>query len=69
MGSERSGMIKRCVAEELLKIGQRPWLKLRTTVLDLTEGLEQKVNYICCSGFQHGLSLRRTEDKYRLGIY
>ena len=21
------------------------------------------------SGFQHGLSLRRTEDKYRLGIY
>ena len=25
MGSERSGMIKRCVAEELLKIGQRPY--------------------------------------------
>ena len=48
MGSERSGMIKRCEAEELLKIGQRPWLKLRTTVLDLTEELEQKVNYICC---------------------
>jgi len=23
-------------------------LKLRTTVLDLMEGLEQKVNYICC---------------------
>ena len=27
---------------------QRPWLKLRTTVLDLAEGLERKVNYICC---------------------
>ena len=41
-------MTKRCVAEELQKIGQRPWLKLRTTVLDLTEGLERKVNYVCC---------------------
>ena len=41
-------MTKRCVAEELQKIGQRPWLKLRTTVLDLAEGLERKVNYICC---------------------
>lgn len=26
----------------------KTWLKLRTTVLDLTEGLERKVNYICC---------------------
>ena len=26
----------------------KPWLKLRTTVLDLTEKLKQKVNCICC---------------------
>ena len=31
-------------------------------------GLPQKLQSLG-SGFQHGLSLRRTEDKYRLGIY
>ncbi len=40
--------IRGYVAEELQKIGQRPWLKLHITVLVLTEALEQKANYICC---------------------
>ena len=39
---------KRCVAEVLLKIGQRPWWKLRITVLALMEDLKPKANYICC---------------------
>ena len=43
----RYGVIKGCVAEELQKIGKRPWLKLRTTVLVLSEALEQMANYIC----------------------
>lgn len=34
--------IRGYVAEELQKIGQRPWLKLHITVLVLTEALEQK---------------------------
>ena len=42
----KSGMKRRSGAEELQKIGQRPWLKLRTTVLDLMEKLEQKVPYV-----------------------
>lgn len=48
MGSGRSGTIRRSVAEELPKIGQRPWWKLPTTVLVLTEGSEVRVNCICC---------------------
>ena len=35
-------MIKRCEAEELLKIGQRPWLKVANTSVGLDGGIGTK---------------------------
>ena len=35
----------------------------------LDGGIGSKSELYMLLGFQHGLSLRRTEDKYRLGIY
>ena len=42
MGSEKSGMIKRCVAEELLKIGQRPSVGAAHNSVGLDGGIGTK---------------------------